>query len=446
MSQENLSAKFDEVKAELQAMNTALGSIGTKLDSVVNAIWGLRGIDERTLTDLYDKPVTLEGNVTIDVTGVEQRLDQVKAALIGAGSDPTDIRQAIWNLAGPAPGVNLVQLYNLLESGLITQTTPQIPYLLQLRNTLGTPPATNEESVQQLLANLGDTFGDRGAGLTAYNLLDALYLELLNVYQAIGVPTGDASTTVLGRLLAIANCACSTAEALNPSGPGASECITPYMSSGSVAGSGDYSGRTIAVWETLPDGLQYGNGNSSLKPQGTATWDGWQVYVTSTAPYFRRDSGTSLFPTNTWVTLPDTDDIFIFNVEGGHTLDVSLCAERLITDCITCDSELLQSSRWGFSYHMIVFPPVSGFIRGTTMATDPTDSYAGYVSLEGNFTGWTINGYKTGDVPYSPQWLLSNVTRNPTTGELTGQGKITANHSGNAGDQQPFYIKLCPPQ
>lgn len=465
MSQENLSAKFDEVKAEIQALiavqqdyttafaglQTSLDTISSKLDSVTNAIWALQGVSNRTLTDLYDKPVTLEGDATIDVTGVETRLDSIitelQESLKTAGSpaipyllqlrgaladdftsDSTSVRQAIWGLAGPAPGTDLTQIWNKIDA---------------LHSAFG----YSAVSGWSLRAHLENALGSE-AGISLYNLLDQAGINLFNVLSAIGTPTGDATTTVLGRLIAIMGCACSTASHFNPPLPLAADCLgTQYQSSGfSIAEYGAQGDMAIAYWETAPEGITQA-GVGELTPD--TDWTGWKVYVTSTAEYFGYKSGFSnRLPTNTWIELDSYgSDTLTFAVDKGYGLTVTLCSPSSgsgveIGTCFTINSQALTSSRWGYVYHILVFPEIPGFTRLTHPPTDPTDTYGGaYVGLQGDFTGWNIKAYKEGNL-YNPQWFLNGVTRQ-SNGDLSGTGSIGANHSSNHNNQAPFYAELC---
>jgi hypothetical protein len=147
MSQENLSAKFDELKALTQQSNNLL-------QGVINELQNLKSSTDTTntlLVDLGDDIAALRLAIRddgADGTTLRQaiynlagpapgvNLTDLRNALIGASGDPTDLRQAIWNMVGPAPGRTLVEIYDALRDGLFTIPNPQTgivsPYLLEL--------------------------------------------------------------------------------------------------------------------------------------------------------------------------------------------------------------------------------------------------------------------------------------------------------------------------
>lgn len=292
----NLSAKFQDIIDLLTAQNA-------KLDA---------------LTDALLAP------------GVVPRvpyLQQIRNSLVAQDGDPTDIRAAIWGLAGPAPGRTLTDLFNLFAP---TEGDLR-PYGLLSNIALETLLA------RQILADYKDTFGDRGGGMTFYNMIDTTNINLAGVLQALGEPTGDATTTVLGRLIAIANataCACS---ALNPQPPSSGCDGTAYNSSGTVVDEYGATGPMSIATFTSAGALQISEDGQTIAT-GTSSWEGWRVYVTSTASQFAYRAGvTNRLPTKTWIDLSSYADEMSFAVEAGTSIQVTLCgpAEQpcAITQC-----------------------------------------------------------------------------------------------------------------
>jgi hypothetical protein len=394
---------------------------GTDLAALLAAIGALRGADQRTLTDLFNKPTAeLVGDVTIDVTGVEQRLDQVYAALIGTSGDPTDIRAAIWNLAGPAPGASLADLLTAIQAGNAEWDSGAGITAYNLLDALRSEAVTRNNLLSAI-----DAEWDSGAGITPYNLLDSIRSNAIAMVQCCEAQSGGVTPPLSGD-----EGACAGSE---------------YVSSGMEEITDQSSNETgiVATWSTVPDHVQLFDGRK-LSP-GSTGWDGYSVWVQSTATSFRLNLvDSNRYPTNQWVDLSSFGStLLLFAVDVSHSLSVTLCGPTTISDCVDAEAQLLQSSRWGASYYIIVWPEVPGFTRQVRLATDASDTYAGYVSLWGGFTGWKINAFE-GTTPISPQYLLQGITRNTTTGELSGNGAISVNYSSNANNQQPFRVELCP--
>lgn len=245
--------------------------------------------DSHPMTDLSAKFAALEqilisqhASMMVVLTAISSKLD----ALRGDGPENTlkSINESIWNLAGPAPGKSLVDVWNKLD-GIFAGLG------------FGASPIPSYSYHQWLLSNL-----DKGAGLSLYNLVDGVY---------------DNTT-------AIATCSCRTAALLggtvtpDPTDP--SGCASPFISSGMTTG----DGVTIATWYNSDlSGITLANGHT-LYLTVPGPFDGWKAFVSTTAPSVAFDTTTNRYPTNRWVSL-DGLSTLKFSVDGQGSLTVYLC-------------------------------------------------------------------------------------------------------------------------
>jgi hypothetical protein len=192
---------------------------------------------------------------------------------------------------------------------------------------------------------------DAGAGMSAYNLLDSIYLALS------GLSGGDsASRALLARLLAqfdtsaiyptikdllltiSAQQAQLTLNTANPllSSP-AGLCAEPFVSQGRVfapISSLLTEPQTWATWEDVVPSdfsVAYDNIFRANIELHCSEWNSYRVYVASKADYFNYDKifGGSRLQCNQWHVIPVDETPIIggarFSVEGDNDLIVYIC-------------------------------------------------------------------------------------------------------------------------
>jgi hypothetical protein len=308
LDQAGVTAAIDQ-SGQIANVFSALQGIagGTDLAALLAALQALRGADQRTLTDLFNKPTAeLVGDVTIDVTGVEQRLDQMSLNLVGSSGDSTDIRQAIWNLAGPAPGASLVDLLTAIQAGNAEWDSGAGITAYNLLDALRSEAVTRNNLLQQI-----DAEWDAGAGITPYNLLDSIRSEVIAMVQCCEAQSGGVTPPPPGD-----EGACAGSE---------------YVSSGMEEITDPSSNETgiVATWSTVPDHVQLFDGRK-LAP-GSTGWDGYSVWVQSTATSFRLNLvDSNRYPTNQWIDLSSFGStLLFFAVDVSHSLSVTLCVSSV---------------------------------------------------------------------------------------------------------------------
>jgi hypothetical protein len=210
--------------------------------------------------------------------------------------------------------------------------------------------------LRQALADMKDTLGDRGAGITLYNMLDD---RLLSIAAATA-------------------CACSS---LNPKPPSSGCTGTAYTSSGTVVDEYGATGTMSIATFTSAGALLLSDGGQSLAT-GTSDWSGWSIYVTSTASQFAYRPGLSnRLPTKKWIDLSEYEDEMSFAVDAGSTLQVTLCGPSE-SACPEYDAHLLGEvggSRYvatvsGHAYQLPYYYEQSQWISGRSFrVTEKTD-------------------------------------------------------------------------
>lgn len=329
---------------------------GTDLAALLAAIGALRGADQRTLTDIYNKPpAELVGDVTIDLTTTNERLLWIRDGLLdlrgytGERLTLVEIRDAIQALAGTAPGSTLTDVRNAIF-GLMG-------------------PIGNQATLADLLEPW-----DAGAGITPYNLLDALRSESITIRGLLeqieaewdsgaGITAYNLLDALRNTSITIQDCICALA--LGPSGPpttGTNACSgTILTSTGMIPDTISSELRnTVTFPNELPAQLQFAI-DYALEPVSGQTWDGIQVWVTSSANTFTAtDPLTIPHPTNTWVDLSNYGTSpLLFSVPDGDTIEVTLCVptiEPTPGDCITLQSQIVQYSTSSALQQSIVWP------------------------------------------------------------------------------------------
>lgn len=327
---------------------------------------------------------------------------------------------------------------------------------------------TLQSVTTQLAAQLSDVIGVREEGNlnTVWIFLDLMNTQLIELTNRIGAVTGDATTTVLGRLAAIErllHCGCP------PEGPDltdpSSPCSEPYTSNPlRTQTTSLYPGRIFAGWNMPPPvGL---TANSFLEvPVGDVELnrdsdvEGYRIYVQSTAPLA---SLNPLFPTqartNVWVDLNLYSEDIAVSVPEGHDLTVYICvpSDVVWVNCVTLDSveatystdqpfsmqvqtivlssipTLTLTNTWpaGGNQHTISVPEtvaLNDWIGVTIRLTAGDGTRVTYLDGSGNMDGTNIDN--VGDVFTVPIHTTMVTITNFTTGD-----------PGN----NPFSVEICP--
>lgn len=153
------------------------------------------------------------------------------------------------------------------------------------------------------------------------------YISLLQA--ALGLPTGDATTTLLGLLTSIQYQGLYAQQGRPPTVADIGQCGTLATSTGT----GDISGRTFARFADISGtDRRYTNTFTlppyfEVSPPVGGNWTGWRAYVQSNAQsYFGNPSINISAPVNTWHDLSGDDNIpYAPSVAAGSYLKVYVC-------------------------------------------------------------------------------------------------------------------------
>lgn len=297
---------------------------------------------------------------------------------------------------------------------------------------------------------------------TLYEVLQDADAQAALIVDHIGTPTGDATTTVLGRLAAIENllkCVCGDfpPDLTDPSG-----CESPLESlPGALAVIPGDSGRVYATWPlTLPDGFSndadstYGDPHAGIKfddPDGTYT-----VYVQSQRSHTFQGAHGALIeqPCNTWLSFaPDTT--YEFNVPAGSDIHVYVCYTPAagFTDCVNIGSlvgsyEQLDSSAV-FNSSYAVWTSIPG------ISTTNSEVYSGHTFQWDNSVavavvdaiGWTFTKESGPDIRFlvkEPDGTVHVLTIASSPLTLTMHTATLWCDLGSGGDTSSFSFEVCP--
>jgi hypothetical protein len=325
--------------------------------------------------------------------------------------------------------------------------------LAAIRGGVEDSTAELQSDLPQLIQTVG--IPADGSIFTIWNMMYQNIAVFAQIRDAIGQETGDATTTVLGRLSAIERaslCACGP-QPPSPSDPNG--CAEPTVSSFSVAPEA-YSGRVFAVWLGLPSGAEF---RSELDPGVDAAeigpsvnWAGWKAFILS-----RSSTIASLDPrqalvyaTNTWIDLTSIT-YAAFNVPAGNDIQVYLCRDETVPEgCLNIPSRLstLESDSSVTLNAISVAPTGMSFVN-------PVNSSNGEASwdppafVSGNLATWTLQVfsgtvrvlYRT-DPPTSTQ--VFSVAGHYTSADGVVTLPTTDHFSlDDSGTDGPYSIQLC---
>lgn len=313
--------------------------------------------------------------IATSLTGASGNIDATPivaaiAALRGDGPENTvkSLNQSLWNLAGPAPGKTLTDVHALLSD---------------LKSNLGLPTGDATTTLLGLLASVQYALATDSAA-TLYGLVKVIAGEL-----SLPSTIDDSVLSLLDKIRTASN---ATNIALKPLAIPSDACTNAYTSNGTAntnislgvvggGASGSIGGPiTMATWPALPPaGITIGSsliyGNDTLHSDD---WSNYRIYVGSKAASF----GVSFlaaqrFNTNEWITLAGNED-FTFFVDGYVGLTVTICGD---------------GSNAAYTYES-VSDGISLQIIQWSATIDAVDDRGGYHSPRayrvGDFYGWRV--------------------------------------------------------
>jgi hypothetical protein len=353
----------------------------------------------------------------------------------------------------------LTNQHNALMAALSTSNSR----LAAILNALGAPIETPDITLEDVV--------------NAQNNTNDLLEDIKN---AIGIPTGDATTTALGRLAAIESCVCKLAGEI-PSDPDASDCDDPYTSVQTwllmvdQGGGGGEMGITIlyhvAAFATpLPEGLEESNLFNLTPPAGrvseikpVTTWDGWMVYVKSSSEtYSDGITGGNRYPTGQWRDLTGSSSL-VFTVYRPDDITVYLCGpesngnggEYPIEDCVILSStmvDIVPRQQTKSEFNAIVPPQAFNTDNTITFVGFDPYSFLDNIVILDDLYGYSV-GLESGDLVYiagvaadgSTIAHIINSGQGGYTFTLHTQKVILCRETNTGTSEGPFTIQLCPP-
>lgn len=342
------------------------------------------------------------------------------------------------------------------------------PELSTLDNLKAGLDAT-QAAVEALAAQLQDVLGVREEGNlnTVWIFLDEMNDKLEELINNVGIPTGDATTTVLGRLAAIerlsrCNCPPEPPDLTDPSSP----CAEPYISNPFYTRTvSDYPGRLFAGWTapppyplTMDSFLTVPADPCELnRPLGST---GYSIYVQSTA---QLASLNPLFAiqtrTNEWVSLDAYSEDMCVSVPAGNDLTVYIC---LPSDLVWTDCEVLDSTAVTYSTDAPLSIDAQGIVLSSIPGLETTqdwfaDSQEQHISVEGvvvttDMFGVTVTlksgtGLRIYWVPAGDNAASHDITVIDDSYTLTAHTHIffISNVGFSSAASSPFEVEICPP-
>lgn len=292
--------------------------------------------------------------------------------------------------------------------------------------------------------------------------ITALEAASASLVDQVGAVTGDATTTVLGRLAAIESllkCVCGDFP------PGASDvggCDSPATTLDSHYETfSDIVGRVFPVWsDPLPDGLSVdGTGELADAHIAVTLSDStgvYSYYVQSRAPSHQRTSGaTTEYSNNQWLPLSPGDNLAI-SVPVGFTAKVYLCYTPAagFTECVNIGSlagsytQLDTSAVFNSSY--AVWSSIPGAV------TTDSEAYGGHTFqwdnsvavLIANANGWTFTKNSGPDIRLlakRPDGSFTSYTISSTPITISGDTTSLWCDLGSGGSTEAFSFQVCPP-
>jgi hypothetical protein len=337
----NLTEKLDQLNAHLSERHELMmGKIDERTQLILNDMGTLKDKLDIIIARLGDIYTITSNNGGFDAAPIVEAI----IAMRGEGVENTihSINQSLWNIAGPAPGTNLTQLADTIAA-------------------LGGGSSLLD------LFNLWDP----GAGMTPYNLLDAIYIALTNsgltqsaandilVRLIAQFDTSVVTPTMKDLLMTIsaqqAQLVANTENQLNAPPPDC--CAEPLTSTGTFYQDttiASISPVTFATWPETPGGDFTSSYDITMDAHvllHCTDWTAYRIYVASKADSFGVITGRGTrYPCNQWITLAIPEGIIggaAFNVDRANALKVYICG---VNDTGVCagysQSDYIDSTGW----------------------------------------------------------------------------------------------------
>jgi len=322
-----------------------LADTNTKLDALITAMGGAPPVAGATLAEVLtvlQAIHTVLTDVHTDTISIDQKLLIVRDTLTDVHTDTISIDQKllrIGNAVSPldealpsADKSSIVwSLYRLVDA--VAPAWPGAPYtpIKQVLNQLYQMGLQIQPDVDSLQNALGLVTGD--ATTTVLGRLSAIEMSNRNIAESTGllpVPEENTVLDYLKALKALGKCACNNGE------PNSGDCSDAFDSRGMWLGPfGSLGGESVivAVFDgILPDGLSYGSVFGITEDQTElicSDWSQWQVYVGSTDSQYAESPETlTRYRTNEWRQMDGS---------GSRAFSVSARAGILVTLCNVAD-------------------------------------------------------------------------------------------------------------
>lgn len=296
---------------------------------------------------------------------------------------------------------------------------------------------------------------------TLYALIASLNTLSTEIDDRIGAVTGDATTTILGRLAAIESllhCVCGD---FPPPTTGDNACDSPVSTlSGALVTSGSYPGRVFPIWgDPPPSGLSI-DGTGDLADAGVAvelsdSTGTYSYYVQSrAATHLRTAGGTTQYPNNVWLGLSPGASLAV-SVPDGFTATVYLCYTPAagFVDCVNVGSNVGNYTQLDTSAVFNSSYAVWASIPGVT--TTDTETFSGH-TYQWNTTaavcvadaiGWTFTKNSGPDIRLLAKHgdgTFTSYTISSTPFTITDHTTTLWADLGSGGDTSAFSFQVCP--
>lgn len=481
-----LNTKTIGIQESLDLMNA-------KLDTIITLLGGAPPTPTATLDDLLEQLVLIATNTTdihTDTASMDGKLLAIRNYIVNPLEEPLedDYTSLLYNvmwirraIAAPTFAASLdypmqteLRDFRINEDILISTTNDILLNVIQ-----GT--------LVGAFTNLG--LATSTPSFVYYGWLSQVLNWLAKISGSEGVPNDGGNRNIIELLAKIADRPESTiGSGLIPD----TICEEPYVSSGMQL----VPGLTDPLWPSLvyavfgnalPDNIEYGSvfgfGTDYTELHNTDdTWDGWGIYVASSAANFGLyigvgdDHSLVRYPTNVWYQLVDyTHNLSVF-VPGADSLKVYLCEGYAgggsssggpwgggdptppdDGECWEIDSvaaEYFYTPSFTLDVQAIPFTTVTGVSCTTEHTfTEATEGFdVGCTVALGNFVGWTIE--MLSGTPSLTITMVSDAgvrTYDSIGGTIYTIPSNTASFLvcnaglGGSASSSPFTIRLCSP-
>lgn len=317
------------------------------------------------------------------------------------------------------------------------------------------------EAVISWLSNLGLLPDIDSHVASADGKLDTTNSSLADLVDHVGIPTGDATTTVLGYLAEISNrlrCVCGD---FPPPTTGTNACESPLESRDDVMAVIGSDGRNYITWpDPLPGGLEFESdgtyGPAKVGIVLSDTTGTYSLYVESRASTFRTTSGApGELPCNRWLPV-DAGTTLELSVPAGELAKAFICYAPApgFVDCVNVGSDIGNYTQLDTSAVFNSSYAVWASIPGIT--TTDTEEYSGHtfqwntaaaVAVADGF-GWTFTKNSGPDIRLLAKHsdgTFTSYTISSTPFTITEHTTTLWCDLGSGGSTEAFSFQVCPP-